>query len=168
MKIHQALAVGALVPSFAFAGTYEQARVVGVQPMYTTVSTTVPREQCSEQRVQTGAGGGVSPAPTLIGAVTGGLLGAAIGNHHNQAAGTAIGTVFGGAIGYDIARRNATPTYATYQTQEVCTTVQDVHEEERISGYQVRYEYLGQIYQTVTPYPPGQTVRVRVDVTPAF
>jgi uncharacterized protein YcfJ len=118
--------------------------------------------------VQTGAGGGVSAAPTLIGAVTGGLLGAAIGNHHNQAAGTAIGTVFGGAVGYDIARRNATPTYTTYGTQEVCTTVQDVHEEERINGYQVRYEYLGQIYQTVMPYAPGRTVRVRVDVTPAF
>ena len=169
MKIHQLLAVGALVPSFAFAGTYEQARVVGVQPIYTTVSTAVPREQCTQQRVQTGSGGGVSPAPTVLGALTGGLLGAAVANgHNNQAAGAAIGSVFGGAVGYDIARRNATQPYTTYGTQEVCTTVQDVHEEERISGYQVRYEYLGQVYQTVTPNPPGQTVRIRVDVTPAF
>ena len=41
-------AAGLLIPSGAFAGaSYEQARVVGVQPIYQTVSYAAPREQCS-------------------------------------------------------------------------------------------------------------------------
>ena len=104
----------------------------------------------------------------LLAAVAGGALGSAITNHHNQRAGGVVGAVFGGAVGYDVARRNAQPRYVTYGTQEVCTVVQDTHEEERVSGYRVRYEYLGQTYSTVTRSPPGDTVRVRVDVSPAF
>jgi uncharacterized protein YcfJ len=137
--------------------------------LYETVSYTVPREQCSEQRVQTGSGGGVSPAIPLLAAIAGGALGSAVANgHHNQQAGAAIGAVFGGAVGYDVARRNAQPRYVTYGTQEVCNVVQDTHEEERLSGYRVSYQYLGRTYTTITQQQPGATVRVRVDVTPAF
>jgi len=169
MKNVRTLAAGLLIPSMAFAGSYEQARVTGVQPVYETVSYTVPREQCSEQRVQTGSGGGTSTAIPLLGAIAGGALGSAVAHgHDNKQAGALIGSVFGGAVGYDVARRNATPRYATYGIQEVCSEVQDVHEEERISGYTVRYTYLGQTYSTFTRNPPGDTVRVRVDVTPAF
>jgi uncharacterized protein YcfJ len=170
MKPHRTFATLVLIPSVAFAApSYDQARVVGVEPMYETVSYTVPREQCSEQRVQTGSGGGVSPALPLLAAVAGGALGSAVAHgHNNKQAGAVIGAVFGGAVGYDVARRNATPRYVTYGTQQVCTEVQDVHEEQRISGYSVRYQYLGQTYSTVTQYPPGDTVRVRVDVAPAF
>ena len=171
MNMRHVFAAGVLIPSAAFAGpTYDQARVVSVQPMYETVSYTVPREQCSEQRVQTGSGGGISPAVPLLAAVAGGALGYAVAHDHqnHQHAGAAIGAAFGGAVGYDVARRNAQPRYVTYGTQEVCTVVQDTHEEERVSGYQVRYQYLGQTYSTVTRNPPGDTVRVRVDVSPAF
>ena len=111
---------------------------------------------------------GVGGAPAFAAAAAGGAKISASTLVRRCLMTSAIGTVFGGAVGYDIARRNATPTYTTYGTQEVCTTVQDVHEEERIDGYQVRYEYLGQTYQTVMPYAPGRTVRVRVDVSPAF
>lgn len=169
MKNLRVLAAATLLPSMAFAGSYEQARVVGVQPVYETVSYTVPREQCDQQRVQTASGGGISPAIPLLGAIAGGVLGSAVAKgHHNQQAGAAIGAVFGGAVGYDVARRNATPRYVTYGTQEVCSEVQETHEEERISGYNVRYTYMGQTYTTYTRNPPGDTVRVRVDVTPAF
>src|SRR4051794_19428045 len=132
MKMLRMLVTGALIPSAAFAGSYDQARVVGVQPMYETVSYNVPREQCSEQRVQTGHYGGPSPAVPIIGAIAGGVLGSAVAHgHDNKQAGAAIGAVFGGAVGYDYAHRNAAPRYATYGTQEVCTEVTDVHEEER-------------------------------------
>lgn len=168
MKGHRLVLAGLLGPSVAFAGvTYDQARVVDVQPVYQTVSYQVPREMCQEQRVQTGAGGGQSPVAPLLGAVLGGALGHAA-TSKNEPVGTAIGAVLGGAIGYNIARQTAQPRYVTYGTQEVCSTVQDIHEEQRISGYQVRYEYLGQRYTTITRNQPGSTVRVRVDVTPAF
>ena len=170
MKKRHLFATGVLVPSVAFAGvTYDQAPVVGVEPLYETVSYTVPRQQCSEQRVQTGSGGGTSPAIPLLAAVAGGALGSAVAHgHNNKQAGAAIGAVVGGVVGYDVARRNAAPPYVTYGSQEVCTEVQDIHEEERLTGYRVRYVYLGQTYTTVTRNQPGETVRVRVDVSPAF
>jgi uncharacterized protein YcfJ len=169
MNLRHVLTAGVLLPSVAFAGTtYDQARVISAQPMYEIVSVTAPREQCSEQRVQTGSGGGINPAVPLLAAVAGGVLGSAITNHHNQRAGGVVGAVFGGAVGYDVARRNAQPRYVTYGTQEVCTVVQDTHEEERVNGYRVQYQYLGQTYSTVMRNPPGDTVRVRVDVSPAF
>jgi uncharacterized protein YcfJ len=168
MKGRQLLCAAVLIPSAAIAGgTYDQARVIDVQPILETVTHTVPREVCQEQRVQTGAGGGPSPAIPLLGAVTGGLLGSAVGGN-DQAAGVAVGAVVGGVIGYDVAKRNARPRYVTYGNQEVCSVVQDTREEERISGYRVRYEYLGQRYTAETPNPPGDTVRVRVDLSPAF
>jgi uncharacterized protein YcfJ len=168
VKAGQLALAGVLIPTAALAGvTYDQARVIGVEPIVETVTYTVPREICQEQRVQTGAGGGPSPAVPLLGAATGGLIGSAVSGN-DQALGVAVGAVVGGAIGYDVARRNAQPPYVTYGTQEVCSTVQDTHEEERISGYRVKYEYLGQRYTAVTANPPGDTVRVRVDVSPAF
>ncbi len=170
MKPLRMFVASALLPSVAFAGvSYDQARVISVQPIVETVSYAVPREQCSEQRVQTGRGGGVSPAIPLLAAIAGGALGSAVAHgHNNQQAGAAIGAVFGGAVGYDVARRNASPRYVTYGTQQVCTQVQDIHDEQRISGYNVRYQYLGKVYSTVTQNRPANTVRVRVDVTPAF
>jgi len=168
IHVSRTLLAGVLAPGLVWAGaTYDQARVVDVQPMYQSVTHTVPREVCQEQRVQTGAGGGQSPVPPLLGAVIGGVAGNAVSNK-NQPVGAAIGAVLGGAIGYDIARRNARPPYVTYGTQEVCTTVQDTYEEQQLSGYRVRYEYLGQTYAAVTRNHPGDTVRVRVDVSPAF
>ncbi len=168
VNLRTVLLASALVPAVACAGvTYDRARVVDVQPLYETVSVTVPRQVCQEQRVQTGAGGGQSVAPPLLGAVLGGVLGNAVSNK-NKPVGAAVGAVLGGAVGYDIARRNARPSYVTYGTQEVCSTVSDVHEEERLNGYRVRYEYLGQRYTAITPNHPGDSVRVRVDVSPAF
>ena len=168
MKIPLVLQAALLAPAIAFAGvTYDQARVVDVKPLYKIVSTTVPRQLCREEQVQTGSGGGQSAAIPVIGAVIGGVLGHAVSNK-NQPVGTAVGAVLGGAVGYNVARQNARPQYTTYTTQEVCTVVDDIHEEERLNGYQVRYEYLGQLYTAVTPNHPGDTVRIRVDVSPAF
>ena len=169
MKTLPVLAFSALVPSFALGASYDEARVIDVQPLTETVSYTVPRQVCSEQRVATGSYGGTNVAVPVLGAIAGGVLGSAVAHgHDNKRAGAAIGAVFGGAVGYDYARRTASPRYTTYDTQNMCTEVQDTHEEERVTGYRVRYEYLGETYVTTTANPPGDTVRVRVDVTPAF
>jgi len=44
--------------------------------------------------------------------------------------------------------------------------VDEVHSEERISGYDVAYAYGGETYSTVLDYDPGRYVEVRVSVTP--
>ena len=45
-----------------------------------------------------------------------------------------------------------------------CRTVNDV--QSRLTGYQVEYEYRGQVYSTVTRENPGRTLPIRVSFTP--
>jgi uncharacterized protein YcfJ len=42
----------------------------------------------------------------------------------------------------------------------------DGRHDERVIGYRVTYRYGGQTYHTTTPFHPGSTIRVRVDVDP--
>ena len=50
------------------------------------------------------------------------------------------------------------------QDVQNCTT--QTFYQDRISGYNVRYEYAGREYQTQMPYDPGPSIRVQVQVTP--
>jgi uncharacterized protein YcfJ len=53
-------------------------------------------------------------------------------------------------------------------TTERCQLVNESYEEERIDGYLVTYEYLGQRYTMQTAQPPrGDRVRLQVTVHPA-
>ena len=42
----------------------------------------------------------------------------------------------------------------------------DGYDRGRVDAYRVTYEYAGRRYQTITDYPPGDRLRVRVDVRP--
>ena len=53
-----------------------------------------------------------------------------------------------------------------YEEREVCSTVYERVEEERLTGYDVSYAYGGQTYKTRMRRDPGSTVRVRVQVEP--
>jgi uncharacterized protein YcfJ len=53
-----------------------------------------------------------------------------------------------------------------YEEREVCSTVYERIEEERLTGYDVSYAYGGQTYKTRMRRDPGSTVRVRVQVEP--
>jgi len=159
-----------LAPTLALGAVhYSNAPVVGVDPLYETVQVNTPREICREERyaVQRPAPGR-SPAVPLIGAAIGGALGHTIGNddrHENL--GTVVGAVLGGAVGLSIANRPQ-PAYANtvYQSRQVCAVENDVHTEQQLTGYRVRYRYQGETYVMETDRHPGDTVRVRVEVTP--
>ena len=161
----------ALAPALTFASVqYDQARVVAVRPVIETVSYTAPREVCAEQQVPYGQPRPATAMPTVLGAVLGGAVGNALGHDsENEKVGAVVGAVLGGAVGYDWSRRHAEtagPSPVGYRTQQVCNVVHDLHEEERIAGYDVTYAYLGQTYTTRMSYDPGRTVRVRVQVDP--
>jgi len=52
--------------------------------------------------------------------------------------------------------------------EERCEKVADGYSDERVVGYRVRYDFHGHQGWTETPFHPGTTLRVRVDVTPVF
>ena len=82
---------------------------------------------------------------------------------------TAAGAVLGAGIGANASRRHAESHYrprTSYRTERVCQIVDEVREEQRVTGYRVRYRYAGETYVTYMDRDPGRFLRVRVDVTP--
>lgn len=164
-----------LVPGVTLASTtYDRARVVSSVPVYETVAYEVPVEECRTERVAYPRGGHQRASATgpILGAIIGGALGNAVGHKkRNKQVGTVVGAVLGGSIGADIARRHRDSPYrgqqVTYRNEQVCSVVNEVREEERLSGYDVTYVYGGQTYNTVMPHDPGRSLRVRVRVSPA-
>jgi uncharacterized protein YcfJ len=152
--------------------TYSQQAIVTEPVRYAPTTTT--------------ASSGTSGAGAVLGAIVGGVVGRQFGNSSGgRDRGTVAGAVVGGLIGNGIESSNNTasaqsPSYAqgvqpatNYQSAPVqtgtrpverCRTVSDTREQ--ISGYNVTYRYGNQQYTTRLPYDPGQTLRVRVQVTP--
>lgn len=163
--------LAALVPSWASAGTtIDRAAVVDVEPLYETVSYQVPREQCHMERVPVRHHSARRSATApIVGAILGGALGNAVGHSkHNKQVGTVVGAILGGSIGADVARRNHRSHNAyAYTNQEVCRTVSEYREEQRVSAYRVTYRYAGELYTTRMNRDPGPTLPVRVHVHPA-
>jgi uncharacterized protein YcfJ len=160
-----------LAPSLTFATTvYDQARVLSSEPVYESVSVEVPVRECRDQQVAIPAHHAHSATVPIIGAIIGGALGNAVGHHkRNKQVGAVVGAVLGGSIGADISRRHHRQhsEAGTYRTERVCDVRNEVRHEERLKGYDVRYVYGGQTYATVMPHDPGDSVRVRVRVSPA-
>ncbi len=140
------------------AQAQEVARVMTATPVVQQVA--VPRQVCTTQQVA--QRGGTTGAGAVIGGVAGGVLGNQIGHGSGRAAATALGVVGGAVLGNTI-EGNQAPNSRVQDVQN-CTT--QTFYEDRISGYNVRYEYAGRDYQAQMPYDPGPSMRVQVQVTP--
>jgi len=169
-----------LLPGLSLAGPgafddVRYAEVVAVQPLFETVSYSVPREQCRLEQV---AYRESWPAPQrqrsvagpLVGAVIGGALGNAVTNRKgNRQAGMAVGAVLGATIGAGVQRRHGERYHGApvrYRTEEVCETVSEYRQREELVGYDVTYRYGGETYSTTLAEDPGPRLAVRVAVTP--
>ncbi len=150
----------------ANAETYvDTARVRSVQPQYENVA--VPRQQCTSQwinethRIEDSRQyGGV-----VIGGLAGALLGNQLGRGHGREAATALGAVVGAFTGDRVANRDRGERYEQVPRQvQNCQTVNDV--QQRLTGYQVAYDYRGQQFVALLPQDPGQQLQVRVSVEP--
>ncbi|MBB3063355.1 glycine zipper 2TM domain-containing protein [Microbulbifer rhizosphaerae] len=155
-----------------YGDSYDYARVTDVTPVYTDIQVREPRTRCWDEQVAYRQPG--SPA----GAVIGGLIGAAIGNkagghghrgrhyyHHSRGASTVAGAAVGALLGNEISRASAPTQYAIEQR---CQVVDEYTTRRELVGYDVRYRYNGRHYMTRTDRHPGDRIRVRVDVAPAF
>ena len=113
-----------------------------------------------------------SAVATVIGGIAGAVLGSKIGEGSGRYVGTAVGSMVGGIAGrsiYESTQRQRPP--ARQGTVRVCDPLPvgagGYYEgNERLSGYEVTYEYAGRTYRTRTDHHPGNRLRVRVDVQP--
>jgi len=165
-------ALGAAVfTTSAVAGSthayYIEAPVVDVKPLIEIVQVKTPQEVCWNERVEHRVHDrrrGPATA-TIVGTILGGAIGHNIARGDDRRTARIAGAVLGGAIGRDTADRNAR-SRTVVSSERVCEVEHVTHEEERISGYRVTYLYDGRELMTRTSADPGETLRLRVSVSP--
>lgn len=142
----------------------DQARVVSITPEYDRVST--PRQECYDE-YETGRpynrSGDRSYGGSVIGGITGAIVGNQIGGGHGKEAATALGAITGAIIGDRMQNRNNSETWEP-RTARHCRNIEQW--ENRVAGYRVVYEYGGRRYAAMMPNNPGNYVQVRVSVDP--
>lgn len=171
MKRSVIICLTTLLAAGAQAQTFnDTARVRTVNPKYENVS--VPRNECTNQWVteQQPVASSRNYGGLALGGIAGAVLGNQVGGGRGRQAATALGAVVGALAGEQLANQNTFgggyQQASPLQQREVqsCRTVNDV--QSRLTGYQVEYEYRGQVYSTVTRENPGRTLPVRVSVSP--
>lgn len=145
------LATTLLLATAGLAQAQEVGQVISRTAVYQQVA--VPRQMCTQspmavQNPTSGAG-------ALMGAIAGGAVGNQIGGGSGRALATIAG-VMGGAMMGD---RIESPG-SQVQNQTTCTT-QTVYEN-RLTGYNVVYEYAGKQYNVQLPQDPGPTIQLQV------
>ena len=153
--------------AFVAAGEprYEQAQVVDVEPIIETVQRIEPKERCWTEKVRRAPRADRGTAP-LFGALIGGAIGNALGHKkRNKQVGAVVGALVGANIAQGIA--DSSPRRGRLVRQEVCETVERTQRVERVTGYMVTYRHRGDIHRARMSKRPGDTIRVRIDVTPA-
>jgi len=151
------------MPMMASASRYNQieyGRVVDVNPIYQSVSIPEERQVCDRRRDYRYSQPHRNKKSTAGKAVLGGIIGGAIGNQFGRGSGrdasTALGILIGAGIG--ASKGNHQPP------RQTCYIETYYHQEERLMGYDVTYEYSGELYQTQMDQHPGDRVRLSVDV----
>ena len=156
---------------------YDYAKVVDTQPVFEIVQVPEERRVCREQTVQRRVAEYRSPGPAIFGAILGGVIGNQIsrGNHnkhhhrnnHNRAAATFAGAAIGGVVASEIQYSKYPARYYT-QNAQVCGMQTSWRSEERVVAWDVSWKYRGRIYHSRMDEPPGDRIRVRVNVNPVY
>jgi uncharacterized protein YcfJ len=142
-----------------------EADVVSAHPVYKSVQINDPVQQCWKEAVSVPQNDYTSRTPEILGAIVGAGVGRLFGNGRGQDVATVAGAVLGGSIGRD-QKNKYNQKNASVRYEERCKMVSNIHNEERLDGYDVRYEYDGNIYRTHTRSDPGRTITLSVNVVP--
>ena len=107
-------------------------------------------------------------AGAVVGGVIGGALGNAVGHKkRNKQVGAVVGAVLGATVGHAVANQNRGER-VTRDVEEVCEVYRDSHSEERVVGYRVTYRYNNSEYVTRTSELPGETLKLRIAISPVI
>ena len=142
-----------------------EAYVVSAYPVYKTVQINNPVEQCWQETVNLPEKTYTSRTPEILGAIVGAGVGRLFGSGRGQDVATVAGAVLGGSIGRD-QKNKYNQNNARVHYEQRCRMVDNFRNEERLEGYDVTYEYDGNIYRTHTRSDPGQTITVSISVVP--
>lgn len=175
MKFKQLTVTSLLVLASAsvFAGndrsvSYQYGTVLDAAPIVKHITVTTPREECWEEEVVRRSSTSGSGLSTVIGAVVGGAIGNAVGHKKkNKQVGAVLGAVLGGTIAHSASAKGKSGSVYK-DTEQVCRVYNESHEEERVVGYNVRYRYNDDVFNTRTDTNPGDTIKLRVAVTPVI
>ena len=140
------------ISTSANAQSQEMARVLSSTPVVTQVS--VPKQVCSETHVITAAP--KSGAGAVMGAIAGGAIGNNIGGGSGRALATAAGVIGGAIFGDSI--EGAPPPVA----RQVTSCTNQISVENRVTAYNVLYEYGGKQYSSQLPNDPGPNLPVQI------
>lgn len=148
----------------ALAGDYDDYAVVRrATPQYEQVN--VPRQECYTEYIRDNRGSGErSYGGSILGGITGAIVGNQVGQGHGKEAATALGAITGAIVGDRL--QNDGRRYADDDGRQVQRCRDVDHWERQLTGYQVVYEYGGRRYTTIMPNDPGDRLRIRVSVTP--
>ena len=146
---------------------YVSAPVVNVSPITSERTVQHPIRQCTQQRYREDRYERRHRdenlfLPGLFGGIVGGLIGNQFGGGNGKKALTIAGALAGSSIARDAARNNRR------QPREVCHTSYETEVIQRVTAYDVTYEYAGQLFEKRMTEHPGDSVRVRVALEPAF
>jgi len=160
------LAAGLLLPAAVSAQApathYVYAPVVDYEPVYVTEQVPVEREVCWQERGYR-QHRGRSATGTIAGAIIGGVIGNQFGGGSGKKALTAAGAALGASIGHDASGRHRRGYPQTYRRCEIQV---DYESRSYTSGYNVRYEYNGEVFETRTRSEPGDVIRLEVSARP--
>lgn len=148
-------------------GNYEYAKVVNVQPITELVQIPQDQQVCQRELVRRRVPEYRSPAPAIFGSILGGVIGHQFGGGHGKTAATIAGAAIGGAVANNAQNRRYPPRYYTAREQR-CRTETSWISEERVIAWDVSWKYRGKIYHSTMNEPPGDRIRVRVSVEPAY
>ena len=164
--------VGMATPTLAGhqrqAPVYDYAKVVDVKPLMKTVRVEQPHKECwTEYETQSRytEPRRKSYTPEIFGALVGAAIGREFGHGRGRHVGAVAGAVLGGSIARDAKhkQRHRTPSAVPV---ERCEVQSEYYDEERVTGYLVKYRYRGNTYTTHMDHDPGDQIRVRVNVSP--
>lgn len=139
----------------------DYARVMNVAPIVERVS--MPEQRCHTEYRQVTREEDRRVGGSILGGLTGAIVGNQIGRGNGRTAATAVGAITGAVVGDRIQNGQGRETVSEEPVQR-CQVVD--HYQDRTTGYNVTYKYHGETYTTVMNHDPGNRLRVVVTVHP--
>jgi uncharacterized protein YcfJ len=167
------LLIGTLVPMTTVSGgeaapeAAQYARVLTIEPVVWNTTTPVYQHECQPQPQTFIPGNDIERyAPTVIGAVAGGLVGSQLGHKNSRPLTTILGGVIGATIGNlagEHQRRQTNPPAPRYSDNACLPQTADAGVAE--VEYDVTYYFDGQKFTATLAYVPDNWIRVWPDGT---